>query len=78
MACLRESLRVFPVESRLAKLAHADAVLPSTSFAVGPGDTLVETGKFTVAIPAGSIIMFDIWAVHMNRGWPTPQLKPLD
>ena len=67
MACLRESLRLFPVEPRLSKVVHADAVLPSTSFAVGPGDTLVETGKFTLAVPAGSAVLLDIWAVHMNR-----------
>ncbi|KAF8556841.1 cytochrome P450 [Imleria badia] len=62
LACIRETLRLFPAEPRLPKDVHTDAVLPGTHFTPGSmGSPAVETGKFTMAVPAGSIIAIDIW-----------------
>ena len=67
MACLRETLRLFPVEPRMSKDVHADTVLPGAHFTFGSNGSPVETGKFSMAVPAGSIVVMDVWALHMNR-----------
>ena len=67
MACVRETLRLFPAEPRLSKDVHADTVLPGTYFTFGSDENPVETGKFSMAVPAGSVVVMDIWALHMNR-----------
>ena len=75
MAFIRETLRMFPVAPIVPKDVHADTVLPGTYFSSGSKDTPVETGKFSMAVPAGSIIIIDIWAIHMNRKSYTSRAK---
>ncbi|KAG8216942.1 cytochrome P450 [Butyriboletus roseoflavus] len=66
-ACIQEALRVFPAEPRIPKDVHQDTVLPGTSFIPGPKeDPFIETGKFSMAVPAGSVVVVDVWALHMN------------
>ncbi|KAG9309959.1 cytochrome P450 [Chiua virens] len=66
-ACIRETLRVFPVVSRIPKNVHADMVLPSTYFTPGSKENPSnETGKCAVAVPEGGVVIIDIWAMHMN------------
>lgn len=77
MACIRETLRVFPAEPRLAKQVHTDTVLPGTNFTLGSNESLVETGKFSMAVPAGSVVVLDVWALHMNRESAPPCMKPI-
>ena len=77
MACIRETLRTFPAEPRLSKDVHADTVLPGTYFIPGSEDIPVETGRFSMAVPAGSGIIIDVWAVHMNRKSYTSRAKSI-
>ncbi|KAG9309955.1 cytochrome P450 [Chiua virens] len=78
--CIRETLRVFPSEPRLSKSVHADMVLPSSYFSPGSKENpSVETGKFSVVVPAGSIVIIDVWALHMNPlywGEDAAEFKP--
>jgi cytochrome P450 len=80
LACIRETLRLFPSEPRLPKDVHADTVLPATYFTPGSEDSPpVEIGKFTMAIPAGSVIAIDVWALHTNPlywGEDSAEFKP--
>ena len=47
---------------------QTDTVLPGTYFNPGSeGESPVETGKFTKAVPAGSLVSLDVWGLHMNR-----------
>lgn len=67
-ACIRETLRVLPSEPRISKDVHKDTVLPGTYFTPGSKESpSVETGKFLMAVPAGSVVVMDIWALHMSR-----------
>ncbi|KAG9309956.1 cytochrome P450 [Chiua virens] len=79
-ACIRETLRVFPAEPRISKNVHADMVLPSTYFSPGSKESpSVETGKFSVAVPAGSAVIMEIWGLHMNPlywGEDAAEFKP--
>ncbi|KAH0826709.1 cytochrome P450 [Lanmaoa asiatica] len=78
-ACIRETLRMFPAEPRLPKDVHTDTVLPGTCFTTGSKESLVETAKFSMAIPAGSVVVLDIWALHMNPlywGEDAAEFKP--
>ncbi|KAF8437970.1 cytochrome P450 [Boletus edulis BED1] len=65
-ACIRETLRMFPPVTRLLKDALADAVLPGAYFAPGFQGSPVKTGDFSMAVPAGSLVVIDIWALHHN------------
>ncbi|KAF8437972.1 cytochrome P450 [Boletus edulis BED1] len=65
-ACIRESLRMFPPVTRLPKDVHADAVLPGTYFTPGSEGTPVNTGKFLMTVPEGSLVVIDIWGLHHN------------
>ncbi|KIJ62164.1 hypothetical protein HYDPIDRAFT_182927 [Hydnomerulius pinastri MD-312] len=66
-AFFRETLRLYPSEPRLAKDVRNDTILPATYFTPGSTqDPTVEGEKFSVAIPAGSVVIMDIWALHMN------------
>ena len=68
---------MFPAEPRIAKDVHADTVLPGTYFTPGSKDTpSVETGKLSMAVPAGSTVIIDIWGMHMNRESSAPRTKP--
>ncbi|KAH0826708.1 cytochrome P450 [Lanmaoa asiatica] len=74
-ACIRETLRMFPAEPRISKDAHADTVLPGTYFT--PGSK--ETRRFSMAVPAGSVIVLDVWALHMSPlhwGEDAAEFKP--
>lgn len=76
-ACIRETLRVFPAEPRISKDVHKDTVLPGTYFTSGSKESpSVETGKFLMAVPAGSIVVMDIWALHMNRESCSSRTRP--
>lgn len=87
-AFFRETLRCFPVEPRLIKIAAQDTILHGTRFSIGSGqppkvattsfdgsDTNLEytdneeftQEKYAVTIPKDSIIMMDVWGLHMNR-----------
>ncbi|KAH7925420.1 cytochrome P450 [Leucogyrophana mollusca] len=67
MAFFRETLRLYPSEPRLAKDVHYDTVLPAVNFSAGSkGSPTVEGSSFSVAVPAGSVLIMDIWALHMN------------
>ncbi|KAH0826717.1 cytochrome P450 [Lanmaoa asiatica] len=79
VACIRETLRVLPVEPRLSKFVHTDTVLPGTYFTPGSKESPVETAKFSMAIPAGSVVILDVWALHMNPlywGEDAAEFKP--
>ncbi|KAF8556843.1 cytochrome P450 [Imleria badia] len=80
LACIRETLRLLPSAPRLPKDVHTNTLLPGTHFTPGSKDSpSVETGKFTMAIPAGSVIVMDIWALHMNTlywGEDVAEFKP--
>ena len=79
MAFVRETLRMFPTIPRLPRNVHADTVLPGTYFTPESKHTPIptETGKFLMAIPAGSNVVIDIWAVHMNRKSCTSRTEPI-
>ncbi|EGO03712.1 hypothetical protein SERLA73DRAFT_175316 [Serpula lacrymans var. lacrymans S7.3] len=66
LAFFRETLRLFPAVPRLAKNVHTDAVLPAQCFTVGAKGSLTPGKPFSVAVPAGSVVIVDIWALHMN------------
>ena len=76
LACMRETLRLFPAAARTPKVVRKDTVLPGTCFIPGSEDKpTVETGKFSMAIPKGSIICLDIWAMHLNSESCFSQMK---
>ncbi|KAH7912385.1 cytochrome P450 [Hygrophoropsis aurantiaca] len=67
LALFRETLRLYPSEPRLAKDVHYDSVLPAVHFTPGSkGSPTIEGHPFSVAVPAGSVLILDIWALHMN------------
>ena len=69
---------MFPAAPRMSKDVHADTVLPGAYFTPGSKDSpSVETGKFSMAVPAGSTVIIDVWAVHMNRKSFTLWTKPI-
>lgn len=77
-AFIRETLRMFPAEPRIPKDVHKDTVLPVTSFIPGSKEnTFIETGKFSMAVPAGSVIVLDIWAMHLSRASPSSRVRPV-
>jgi len=67
LACIRETLRLFPPGPRTVRVVRNDTVLPGTYFIPGSeGKPSLETGKFSMAIPKGSVVYVDIWAMHLN------------
>ncbi|KAH7887015.1 cytochrome P450 [Phlebopus sp. FC_14] len=67
LAFFRETLRLFPSEPRLAKDVHNDTVLPAVSFTTeSKRDPMVAGETSMVIVPAGSVIIMDIWALHVN------------
>jgi len=67
LACIRETLRLFPPAARTPKVVRTDTVLPGTYFIPGSeGKPSVETGKFSMAVPKGSVVCIDVWAMHLN------------
>jgi len=80
MACIRESLRMFPPVTRLSREVHVDAVLPSTYFIPGSeGSPPVDTEKFSMPVPAESLVVIDIWGLHHNSlywGEDAAEYKP--
>ena len=47
---------------------QTDTIIPGTYFNPGSkGESPVETGKFMMAIPAGSLVSLGVWELHMNR-----------
>ncbi|TFK46773.1 cytochrome P450 [Heliocybe sulcata] len=61
LAVFREAMRLYPAEPRLAKLVTEDTVLPYTKFKPIP-----EAEKARMAVSKGSVVIIDIWALHMN------------
>lgn len=53
---------MFPSEPRLVKNVHADTSLTGRHFAAHG-----STEEYRVAIPNGSAVIVDIWAIHMSR-----------
>ncbi|EIW78654.1 cytochrome P450 [Coniophora puteana RWD-64-598 SS2] len=67
LAFFRETLRLWPAEPRLAKDVDADTSLPGVHFSRNGNETSLTEGQaYTLPVPARSIVMLDIWALHYN------------
>ncbi|KAF8186829.1 cytochrome P450 [Mycena galopus ATCC 62051] len=65
LAAFHETLRLFPQVPRLGKIVQADTTLIAHKIKTGTTDELDAT-QFSVPVRAGSIVILDIPAVHMN------------
>ncbi|KDQ58514.1 hypothetical protein JAAARDRAFT_34328 [Jaapia argillacea MUCL 33604] len=80
LAVFHETLRMFPSVIRLAKPVFADSAVTVNRF--NPADDYCQEGKVekvSVAIPKGSVVIIDVWALHMNplhRGPDVEEFKP--
>ncbi|EGO03674.1 hypothetical protein SERLA73DRAFT_101917 [Serpula lacrymans var. lacrymans S7.3] len=66
LAFFRETLRLFPPVIRLPRDVHTDVMLPAQRLNAGAKGSVTPGESFSVAVPAGSIVVIDIWALHMN------------
>ncbi|EIM88754.1 cytochrome P450 [Stereum hirsutum FP-91666 SS1] len=72
LATFRETLRLFPVETRLPKVTTSDTKLTGRRFSkadlVSFTPDAISKGlkKFEIAIPKGSSILIDCYGVHRN------------
>ncbi|QRV81225.1 cytochrome P450 family protein [Ceratobasidium sp. AG-Ba] len=67
---LLESLRMYPVALRIAKLVAEDSVLTVARNGPGTGESMREK----IFLPAGSRAVIAVTAVHYNpRYWPEPE-----
>jgi len=67
LAFFRETLRLWPAEPRLAKDVNVDTSLPGVHFSQNDSETSLTEGQaYTLPVPAGSVVMLDIWALHHN------------
>jgi hypothetical protein len=66
-AVFHETLRLFPPVARMGKSVLIDTVLKARRFAPPSGGRGREVEEFSVHIPTGSLVMIDVFAVHMNR-----------
>lgn len=68
MAVFREVLRLFPPVPRVASPVSVDTHLTGRRFTPSDGKRGVSNvSDFDVAIPAQSIVVIDIIALHRNR-----------
>ncbi|KAG7448724.1 cytochrome P450 [Guyanagaster necrorhizus] len=61
-----ETLRLFPPVARLGKLVQANSVIPARRFQMSPEGRPSDVEQFSVAIDKGSLVIIDIFGLHMN------------
>ncbi|KAJ7774471.1 cytochrome P450 [Mycena maculata] len=66
LATFYETIRLFTPVARLCKLVHADATLTAHRFTPSATGTPTDVAPFAVPVKAGSMIIIDILALHMN------------
>ncbi|KAK0458736.1 cytochrome P450 [Desarmillaria tabescens] len=74
-----ETLRLFPPVARLGKLAQANSIIPARRFKKSPEGKPYNVEQFPVAIEKGSLLIIDIFGLHMNPihwGEDVEEFKP--
>jgi hypothetical protein len=72
LATFQETIRLFTPVARLCKIARVDTSLIAHRFT----PELDDVTAFSVPVPAGSILIIDVLALHMNRAFP-PYFLPI-
>ncbi|KAF8637853.1 hypothetical protein AX17_002479 [Amanita inopinata Kibby_2008] len=65
-ATFYEAIRLYPVVARLGKNVYADTVLKCRRFSTKPDGTINGIEEARIPIKAGSMVVVDIQAVHLN------------
>ncbi|KAJ6557982.1 cytochrome P450 [Mycena capillaripes] len=63
LATFQETIRLFPPAPRLGKIVQTDTTLTAHRFPPGKVEDVIP---FTVPVPAGSVIVIDAVALHVN------------
>ncbi|KAK0203616.1 cytochrome P450 [Desarmillaria ectypa] len=74
-----ETLRLFPPIARLGKLVQANSIIPARRFQKSPEGKPYNVEQFPVAIEKGSLVIIDIFGLHMNPihwGEDVEEFKP--
>ncbi|KAJ7468039.1 cytochrome P450 [Mycena latifolia] len=66
LAAFHETLRLIPAVPRLSKVVQADTTLTAHRFTTGPTGEIQNVTPFSVPVRAGSWVVIDITALHMN------------
>ncbi|KAF7360202.1 Cytochrome P450 [Mycena venus] len=66
LATFQETIRMFPAAPRLTKIVHMDTTLTVHRFTTQGTGEIEAITPFTVPVRAGSLILLDTMAVHMN------------
>ncbi|KAJ6557994.1 hypothetical protein B0H19DRAFT_1149396 [Mycena capillaripes] len=66
LAVFLEVLRLFPPVSRLGKIVQTDTTLTAHRFMTGLVGEVKDVTPFTMPVRAGSIVIIDIKALHLN------------
>ncbi|KAJ7918480.1 cytochrome P450 [Mycena leptocephala] len=72
LATFQETIRLFTPVARLCKIARTDTSLTAHRFT----PELDDVTPFSVPVPAGSILIIDVLALHMNRALSCPTSSP--
>ncbi|KAJ7461743.1 cytochrome P450 [Mycena galericulata] len=79
LATFQETIRLFTPVARLCKIAHADAILTGHRFTSSATGRLVDVTPFTFPVRAGSTVVIDVSALHLNPiywGSDAAEFKP--
>jgi len=66
LATFQETIRLFPPAPRLSKIVQVDTTLTAHRFTRRGTAELSDVTPFTVPVKAGSFVILDILALHMN------------
>ncbi|KAJ7118625.1 cytochrome P450 [Mycena crocata] len=67
LAAFQETIRLFTPVARLCKIVHADSTLTAHRFSSGPTGAIENITPFAVPVTAGSMVIIDVLALHMNQ-----------
>ncbi|KAJ6472655.1 cytochrome P450 [Mycena vulgaris] len=66
LATFHETIRLFTPVARLGKIAHADTTLTAHRFTANATGDMHDITPFAVPVKAGSLVIIDVLALHMN------------
>ncbi|KAJ7778095.1 cytochrome P450 [Mycena metata] len=79
LAAFHETIRLFPAIVRLAKVVHADTVIPAHRFTTNAQGDVSDIQEISVPVKTGSTVMIDMLGLHMNPmywGRDVAEFKP--